>query len=180
MESSDIEGHLERILISEDEIQSRVKELAAEIDKDYEGKSVILIGILNGAMMIMADLSRALKSDVSIDWMAVSSYGGATRSSGVVRILKDLDVDIADRDVLVVEDVLDTGLTLKWVLRTLEARKPKSLKLLTLLRKPEAVRNEVDVRYVGFDIGNEFVVGYGMDFDSHYRNLRAVGILRSQ
>lgn len=180
MRNSDIEGHLDRELFSAEEIAQRVQELAEQIDRDYEGKSLVLVGILKGAMMIMADLSRALKTDAIVDWMALSSYGNSTTSSGVVRILMDLDVDIAGRDVLVVEDVLDTGLTLKWVMRNLEKRNPNSLELLSLLRKPEARANNLNPKYVGFDIDDQFVIGYGMDFAEHYRNLVSIGVLRSE
>lgn len=180
MRDADIEGHLDRELLSEEQIAQRVQELAEQVNRDYEGKSLVLVGILKGAMMIMADFSRALKTDVIVDWMAVSSYGSSMQSSGVVRILKDLDVDIQGRDVLIVEDVLDTGLTLKWVMRNLETRKPNSLELLSLLRKPEARENQVNAKYVGFDIEDEFVIGYGMDFAEHYRNLASIGVLRSE
>lgn len=168
---------LERVLLTEDQIQQRVKELAAQVDQDYAGRPLLLIGVLKGAMMVMADLSRELANPIEIDWMAVSSYGSGRASSGVVRILKDLDVSIEGRDVLIVEDVLDSGLTLRWLLRSLQARQPASLALLTLLRKPEAVTNEVQVDYVGFDIDNEFVVGYGLDFNERFRNLRCIGVL---
>lgn len=180
MRDSDIEGHIDHDLFSEEQIAARIKELAEQVDRDYEGKSLVLIGILKGAMMIMADFSRALKADVTIDWMAVSSYGSSMTSSGVVRILKDLDVDIEGRDVLIVEDVLDTGLTLRWVMRTLRARRPASMELLSLLRKPEARANDLEAKYVGFDIEDEFVIGYGMDFAEHYRNLASIAVLRSE
>jgi len=168
---------LERVLLTEDQIQQRVRELAAEVDRDYAGRPLLLVGVLKGAMMIMADLARELSNPVEIDWMAVSSYGSGRTSSGVVRILKDLDVSIEGREVLIVEDVLDSGLTLRWLLRSLQARQPASLRLLTLLRKPEAVTNQVDVHYLGFDIGNEFVVGYGLDYNEKFRNLRCIGVL---
>ncbi len=177
MEISDSSAKFDRVLFTEEEIAARVKELAAAVDADYAGEDLLLVGVLKGAMMIMADLSRELKTPVEIDWMAVSSYGSGVTSSGVVRILKDLDVSIEGRNVLIVEDVLDSGLTLRWLVRSLQARAPKSLKLLTLLRKPEAVRNEVDVAYVGFDISAEFVVGYGMDHYEKFRNLRNIGVL---
>ncbi len=177
MEISDSSAKFDRVLFTEEEISARVKELAAAVDADYAGEDLLLVGVLKGAMMIMADLSRELKTPVEIDWMAVSSYGSGVTSSGVVRILKDLDVSIEGRNVLIVEDVLDSGLTLRWLVRSLQARAPKSLKLLTLLRKPEAVRNEVDVAYVGFDISTEFVVGYGMDHYEKFRNLRNIGVL---
>lgn len=180
MRASDIEGHIDHELFSAEQIAARVKELAEQVDRDYEGKPLILIGILKGAMMIMADLSRELKTDVSIDWMAISSYGGSRTSSGVVRILKDLDIDIEGRDVLIVEDVLDTGLTLQWVMRNLENRKPASLELLSLLRKPEAREVQSEAKYIGFDIKDEFVIGYGMDFAEHYRNLDSIAVLRSE
>ncbi len=177
MEISDSSAKFDRVLFTEEQIAARVKELAATVDADYAGQDLLLVGVLKGAMMIMADLSRELKTPVEIDWMAVSSYGSGVTSSGVVRILKDLDVSIEGRNVLIVEDVLDSGLTLRWLVRSLQARAPKSLKLLTLLRKPEAVRNEVDVAYVGFDISTEFVVGYGMDHYEKFRNLRSIGVL---
>lgn len=177
MDISDSSVEYSRVLFTEEEIAAKVKELAAAVDADYEGEDLLLVGVLKGAMMIMADLSRELKTPVEIDWMAVSSYGSGVTSSGVVRILKDLDISIEGRNVLIVEDVLDSGLTLRWLVRSLQARQPKSLKLLTLLRKPEAVRNEVDVAYVGFDIPNDFVVGYGMDQGEKLRNLRSIAVL---
>ncbi|HLS04150.1 MAG TPA: hypoxanthine phosphoribosyltransferase, partial [Actinomycetales bacterium] len=148
-----------------------------EIDRDYAGKDVLLVGVLKGAVMIMADLSRAMRSKATMDWMAVSSYGSGTQSSGVVRILKDLDTDISGRHVLVVEDILDSGLTLSWLLSNLRSRGAASVEVCTLLRKPDAAKVEVDVRYVGFDIPAEFVVGYGLDFAERYRNLPFVGTL---
>lgn len=166
-----------KVLFTQEQIAEKVKELAAAVDADYNGEDLLLVGVLKGAMMIMADLSRELTTPVEIDWMAVSSYGSGVTSSGVVRILKDLDISIEGRNVLIVEDVLDSGLTLRWLVRSLQARSPKSLKLLTLLRKPEAVRNQLDVEYVGFDIPNEFVVGYGMDVDEKYRNLRDIRVI---
>ena len=177
MDANDMGADLERVLITEEQIQQRVKELAAEIDRDYAGKDVLLVGVLKGAVMVMADLSRAMHSNAPMDWMAVSSYGSGTQSSGVVRILKDLDADISGRHVLVVEDILDSGLTLTWLLSNLRSRGPASVEVCTLLRKPDAAKVEVDVRYVGFDIPAEFVVGYGLDFDERYRNLPFVGTL---
>lgn len=177
MDANDMGADLERVLITEEQIQQRVRELAAEIDRDYAGKDVLLVGVLKGALMIMADLSRAMHSNAPMDWMAVSSYGSGTQSSGVVRILKDLDTDISGRHVLVVEDILDSGLTLSWLLSNLRSRGPASVEVCTLLRKPDAAKVEVDVRYVGFDIPAEFVVGYGLDFDERYRNLPFVGTL---
>ena len=148
-----------------------------EIADQYEGKDVLLVGVLKGAIMVMADLMRHLRFSAPVDWMAVSSYGSGTKSSGVVRILKDLDTDIKDRHVLVVEDIIDTGLTLSWLITNLKSRGPASVEIATLLRKPEAVTMDVDVTYVGFDIPNAFVVGYGLDYDEKYRNLRCIGTL---
>jgi hypoxanthine phosphoribosyltransferase len=138
---------------------------------------VLLVGVLKGAVMLMADLSRALSSPIEMDWMAVSSYGSGTKSSGVVRIMKDLDRDITGKHVLVVEDILDSGLTLSWLLRNLRSRGPASVEVLTMLRKPDAVKVAVDVKYIGYDIPNEFVVGYGLDYAEKYRNLKVVGTL---
>jgi hypoxanthine phosphoribosyltransferase len=168
---------LDRVLVTEEQIRERVSEMAKEIDADYAGRDVLLVGVLKGAVMVMADLARALRTPLAMDWMAVSSYGSGTKSSGVVRILKDLDGDISGRHVLVVEDVIDSGLTLKWLLRNLKSRGPASIEVCTLLRKPDAAKVDVTVRYVGFDIPNEFVVGYGLDYDERYRNLPFVGTL---
>ncbi len=179
MDDTDFSAQFDRVLVTEKQIAARVKELAAQVDADYAGEDLLLVGVLKGAMMIMADLSRELKTPAEIDWMAVSSYGSGVTSSGVVRILKDLDISIEGRNVLIVEDVLDSGLTLRWLVRSLQARQPKTLRLLTLLRKPEAVRNQLDVSYVGFDIDNEFVVGYGMDHDEKFRNMSYIGVLNS-
>lgn len=177
MDLADLEPGSARILLSADQIAKRVAELAAQVGDDYRDQPLLLVGVLRGAMMIMADFARELPLPVEIDWMAVSSFGSAGGSSGVVRIQKDLDTDISGRHVLVVEDILDSGLTLKWLVRNLRARGPASVELLTLLRKPEAVRNEVDVRYVGFDILDEFVVGYGLDYQERYRNLTSIAVL---
>jgi hypoxanthine phosphoribosyltransferase len=168
---------LERVLLTEEEIQRRIGELAKEIQADYGGRPLLLVGVLKGAVMVMADLSRALPSTVEMDWMAVSSYGSGTKSSGVVRIMKDLDKDITGRDVLIVEDIVDSGLTLSWLIANLSSRGPASVEVCALLRKPEAVKVELPLRYVGFDIPNEFVVGYGLDHAERYRNLRVVGTL---
>ena len=177
MDEKDLGADLERVLVSEEQIRARLAELAAEIDRDYEGRDLLLVGVLKGAVMMMADLARALHAPAEMDWMAVSSYGSGTRSSGVVRILKDLDRDVGGRDVLVVEDIVDSGLTLSWLVENLRARNPASIEVCTLLRKPEAARIEVAVRYVGFDIPNEFVIGYGLDYAERYRNLPFVGTL---
>ena len=171
---------IEEVLISEQEIRTKVAELAAAIDADYVGREILLVGVLKGAVMVMADLARALDTPVSMEFMAVSSYGSSTSSSGVVRILKDLDKDIAGKHVLVVEDIIDSGLTLSWLLRNLRSRQPASLEVCTLLRKPEAFKVDVAVKYVGFDIESEFVVGYGLDYGERYRDLPYVGRLRPE
>ena len=177
MDAQDVKDDLTEVLYSKEEIDAKIRELAAQIDRDYEGKDVLLVGVLKGAVMVMADLSRALKSHVTMDWMAVSSYGSGTKSSGVVRILKDLDADLMNRHVLIVEDIIDSGLTLSWLKSNLESRGPASVEICTLLRKPDAVKVDIDVRYVGMDIPNKFVVGYGLDFAEQYRNLDVIGIL---
>ncbi len=171
---------IEQVLITEEAISAKIAELAAAIDADYLGKEVLLVGVLKGAVMVMADLARALATPVSMEFMAVSSYGSSTSSSGVVRILKDLDRDIVDQHVLVVEDVIDSGLTLSWLLRNMRTRGPASVEVCALLRKPDAAKVEVPVRYVGFDIENEFVVGYGLDFAERYRDLPFVGRLKPE
>jgi hypoxanthine phosphoribosyltransferase len=177
VEPEDITSELDHILLTEQQIQDRLLELATQIDQDYAGKDLLLVGVLKGAVMVMADLARSLHRPVEMDWMAVSSYGSGTTSSGVVRILKDLDDDLNGRNVLVVEDILDSGLTLSWLLKNLSSRGPASVEVFTLLRKPDAMKVNVNPRYVGFDIPNEFVVGYGLDFAQKYRNLRCVGTL---
>jgi hypoxanthine phosphoribosyltransferase len=168
---------LDRVLVTDQQIQARLAELAQEIWAEYEGKDVLFVGVLKGAVMVMADLMRALPGSVPVDWMAVSSYGSGTKSSGVVRILKDLDTDITGKHVLIVEDILDSGLTLSWIKSNLESRQPASVQICTLLRKPDAAKVDLDVKWVGFDIPNEFVVGYGLDYAEQYRNLRDVGTL---
>lgn len=173
----DIEGDLTKVLVTEEQIKQRLDELAAEIDEEYAGKDVLLVGVLKGAVMVMADLARALTIPINMDWMAVSSYGASTKSSGVVRILKDLDSELADRHVLIVEDIIDSGVTLSWLRENLLSRGPASVEICALLRKPDAAKVEVDVKYVGFEIPNDFVVGYGLDFAERYRNLRSVGVL---
>ncbi|MEI6230039.1 MAG: hypoxanthine phosphoribosyltransferase [Actinomycetes bacterium] len=177
MHPEDLGADLERILVDEESLNLRIAELAAQVDADYAGRDLILVGVLKGAVMLMADLSRAMKLPLEMDWMAVSSYGSGTTSSGVVRIIKDLDRDISGKHVLVVEDILDSGLTLSWLLRNLTSRGPASVEVLTMLRKPDAVRVAVTPAYIGFDIPNEFVVGYGLDYGEKYRNLRVVATL---
>ncbi|MEI6363250.1 MAG: hypoxanthine phosphoribosyltransferase [Actinomycetes bacterium] len=177
MDPQDISSELQHVLLTEEQIHERLRELAAQIDSDYEGKDLLLVGVLKGAVMVMADLARCLHRTVDMDWMAVSSYGSGTTSSGVVRILKDLDGDLGGRNVIVVEDILDSGLTLSWLLKNLTSRNPESVEVFTLLRKPDAMKVNVAPRYIGFDIPNEFVVGYGLDYAQRYRNLRCVGTL---
>jgi len=173
----DIRSDLTEVLITEDEIRAKLAELARRVEADYGTTPPLLVGVLKGAVMVMADFARELNCHVEMDWMAVSSYGASTQSSGVVRILKDLDTEIAGRDVLIVEDIIDSGLTLSWLRANLESRGARSVKILALLRKPEAAKVEVDVDYVGFDIPPAFVVGYGLDYAEKYRNLRAIAVL---
>jgi hypoxanthine phosphoribosyltransferase len=170
---------IEDVLIPSDRIQARLVELAAEIDRDYVGRELLLVGVLKGAFILMADLARHLRTPVKFDFMAVSSYGSATQTSGVVRIIKDLDLDIAGRHVLLVEDIVDSGLTLNYLLRNLRARGPASVEVMALLSKPEQTRVELPIRYHGFAVPSVFVVGYGLDYAERYRNLPYVGTLRS-
>jgi hypoxanthine phosphoribosyltransferase len=175
-----LDDDIEKILHTEQDIQLKVEELAAAIDADYAGREVLLVGVLKGALMVMADLARAMKSPLTLDFMAVSSYGSGTTSSGVVRILKDLDRDVTGKDIVVVEDIIDSGLTLSWLLKNLRSRGPASVEVCALLRKPEAAKVDVHVKYMGFDIPNEFVVGYGLDYAERYRNLPYVGTLKPE
>jgi hypoxanthine phosphoribosyltransferase len=178
MDSEAVSSDLTKILLTEEQIHARIAELCRQIEADYEGRPILLVGVLRGAVMVMADLARELrKVDVEMDWMAVSSYGASTQSSGVVRIVKDLDTALEGRDVLIVEDVVDSGLTLAWLRENLESRDPASVEICALLRKPEAAKVEIDVKYVGFDIPTDFVVGYGLDYAERYRNLRDVAVL---
>jgi hypoxanthine phosphoribosyltransferase len=177
MDAADVEGDLVNILFTEEDILKRLDDMARQIEQDYEGHDLLIVGVLRGAVMVMADLARAFNRHVEMDWMAVSSYGSGTKSSGVVRILKDLDTDISGRHVLIVDEIIDTGLTLSWLTSNLASRNPASVEICTLLRKPEALQMNVDVKYVGWDIPNEFVVGYGLDYNEQYRNLRSVGTL---
>jgi hypoxanthine phosphoribosyltransferase len=168
------------VILSEEQIRERVAELGEEISTDYREESVLLVAVLRGAALFVADLARAISTPVELDFMAVSSYGSSTKSSGVVRIIKDLDESIGDRHVLVVEDILDTGLTLKYLLRNLASRKPRSLEVVTLLSKAGKQRVPIDCKYIGFDIADEFVIGYGLDFAEHYRNLPYIGVLKPE
>ena len=177
MRAADIADQLSTVLVTEEQIQERLAVLAQQVTADYEGKDLLLVGVLKGAVMVMADLARALPRQIAMDWMAVSSYGAGTKSSGVVQIRKDLDTDLTDKHVLIVEDIIDSGLTLSWLLENFASRGVASIEVLALLRKPEAAKVEIDCRYVGFDIPNDFVVGYGLDYDERYRNLRDVAVL---
>ena len=177
MDLEAVKGDIERVIVTEEQLQARLKELAAQVEKDYEGKDLLLVGVLKGAVMAVADFLRALQRHIDMDWMAVSSYGSGTKSSGVVRILKDLDRDITGRNVLIIEDIVDSGLTLSWLKSNLESRGVGSVEILSILRKPEAAKVEVDVKYVGFDIPKDFVIGYGLDFDEKYRNLPFIAVL---
>ena len=165
------------VLIDESALQGRIRELGSEVSADYAGRDLLLVGVLKGAVFFMADLMRELTVPCEIDFMAISSYGAATDSSGVVRILKDLDINVAGRDVLVVEDIIDSGLTLSYLMRNLRARKPASLEICALLTKPDRREIDVPVRYIGFEIPNRFVIGYGLDFAERYRNLPYVAVL---
>ncbi len=172
-----VQKDITKVLVTEEQIANRIEELAREIENKYEGKDLLLVGVLKGAVMFMADISRAIQLPVTMDWMAVSSYGSGTQSSGVVRILKDLDVDVLGKNVLIVEDIIDSGLTLSWLISNLTARGAASVEVVALLRKPDAAKVDVEVAWVGFDIPNEFVVGYGLDYAEHYRTLKDVGVL---
>ena len=174
------EGEIASVLVTEQQIKDKIAELAEQIAADYPGNGqgeLLLVGVLKGAVMFMTDFARALPLPTQLEFMAVSSYGSSTSSSGVVRILKDLDRDIAGRDVLIVEDIVDSGLTLSWLLKNLASRNPASLEVVSLLRKPDAVKVDVPVKYIGFDIPNEFVVGYGLDYAERYRDLPYIGTL---
>ena len=168
---------IEKVLFTQEDIDGIVSRLGEEITRDYAGKDLVLIAVLRGAVVFMGDLMRKIELPTNIDFMAVSSYGDGVKSSGIVRIIKDLDIDIRGRDVLIVEDIVDSGLTLSWLLSNLRSRGPASVEICALLRKPEAAKVEIDVKYVGRDIPNEFVVGYGLDFSEKYRNLDFVGTL---
>ncbi|WP_217136477.1 hypoxanthine phosphoribosyltransferase [Leucobacter chinensis] len=177
MDSEQLSGELATILYTEAQLKARLEELAREIEADYPGEPPLLVGVLKGAIMVMADLSRELRFHAQMDWMVVSSYGAGTKSSGVVRILKDLDADITDRDVLIVEDIVESGLTLSWLKENFLSRGARSVKIVTMLRKPELAKVEITVDYVGYDIPPDFVVGYGLDYAEDYRNLRDVAVL---
>jgi hypoxanthine phosphoribosyltransferase len=175
---SELDADIDDVVVSAEQIQARTAELAKLIDTDYGDREPLLVGVLKGAVMFMSDLARVLERPSTMEFMAVSSYGSATTSSGVVRILKDLDRDVAGEHVLIVEDIIDSGLTLSWLLKNLSSRNPASIAIVTLLRKPDALKVDVAVKYVGFDIPNEFVVGYGLDYAERYRDLPYIGRLK--
>lgn len=177
MDATDMGADLKDVLISPEQLAARVGELAAQIDSDYAGQDLLLVGVLKGAVMVMADLARAMHLPAQMDWMAISSYGSGTKSSGVVRILKDLDADISGRHVLVVEDIVDSGLTLSWLIGNLRSRGPASVRVCVLLRKPSSAGMNIDVAYTGFEIDDSFVIGYGLDYAEKYRNLPFIGTL---
>ena len=177
---ADMHPDVSHLVLSEDQIRDRVHELGRQISADYGDESILLVGVLRGAALFMADLARAITSPVEVDFMAVSSYGSSTKSSGVVRIIKDLDETVEDRNVLVVEDILDTGLTLKYLLKNLASRKPRSLEVVTLLNKVGKQQVPIQCKYTGFDIPDEFVIGYGLDYAERYRNLPYIGVLRPE
>jgi len=180
MDTQDAHAHLDDVLVTPEQIRSRIAEISREIEADYPDSTPLLVGVLKGAVMVMADLARELKIDVEMDWMAISSYGNDHTSSGVVKILKDLDTALEGRDVLIVEDIVDTGLTLSWLLGNFESRGARSIRVMTLLRKPDAMQVDVPLDYVGFDIPNAFVVGYGLDYANRYRNLTGVAVLKPE
>ena len=177
MDAQDVQNDLTHVLMSREDVQDTITDLARQIDRDYADKDLLIVAVLKGAVMVVADLTRALHSHVELDFMAVSSYGSGTKSSGVVRILKDLDADLTGRHVLIVEDIIDSGLTLNYLLKSLKVRKPASLEIATLLLKEGIQRVPIDVKYVAFPIGPEFVVGYGLDYAGKYRNLPYVGVM---
>jgi len=177
MDAADMGSSLKEVLITSEQLAKRTAELAAQIDADYAGRELLLVGVLKGAVMVMADLARAMHLPVQMDWMAVSSYGSGTKSSGVVRILKDLDADISGRHVLIVEDIIDSGLTLSWLVGNLKSRNPASVEICAMLRKPSSSQMDVEVAYTGFEVPDEFVVGYGLDYAERYRNLPFIGTL---
>ena len=169
-----------KILVTEEELQKKVSELGAQISRDYEGKNLLLVSVLKGSVVFMADLMRAITIPAKIDFMAVSSYGSGTKTSGVVKIIKDLDLDLSGYDVLIVEDILDSGMTLKYITELLSARGTRSIKIATLLDKPSRRKVDIKADYFCFDIPDEFVVGYGLDYDEKYRNYPAVGVLKPE
>lgn len=177
MNVQDVGTDIEKVLLTEEQLKARIEEMGNEISNDYQGKQLLCVGVLRGAIMAMADLTRAIHVPLHMDWMAVSSYGASTKSSGVVRIVKDLDTEVAGLNILIIEDIIDSGLTLHWMRENLLSRGAAEVKIATILRKPEAAKIEVDVDYVGFDIPNEFVVGYGLDYAEDYRHLPFIGTL---
>lgn len=180
MDAEHMGSDLEKVLLTQEQIWERLDELAAQIWADYEGKDLLLVGVLKGAVLVMSDLMRALPGTAPMDWMAVSSYGSGTKSSGVVRILKDLDTDITDKHVLIVEDIVDSGRTLDWLVKELKRRGAASVEVFALLEKPSRRETDVDVKYKGYDIPDEFVVGFGLDYDERFRNLDSIAVLKAE
>lgn len=178
MDTNSVEADIERVLLTPEDIQDGIARMARGIEKDLQGETPLLVGVLKGAVMVMADLAREIRIPVEMEWMAVSSYGRSTKSSGVVKIVKDLDASLEGRHVVVVEDIVDSGLTLAWLLENFASRQAASIRVAALLRKPEAMNVDVDIDYLGFDIPNDFVVGYGLDYAERYRNLTSVAVLK--
>ncbi|MDA0289485.1 MAG: hypoxanthine phosphoribosyltransferase [Actinobacteria bacterium] len=178
MEFEDVDSDIESVVLTKEQIAEGIARIAREIENDYTDHRPLLIGVLKGAVMVMADLARELRIPVEIDWMAVSSYGASTKSSGVVRIVKDLEISLEGRQVIIVEDIVDSGLTLSWLLENFDSRQAASVRVAALLRKPEAMKVDVTIDYLGFDIPNDFVVGYGLDYSESYRSLSGVGVLK--
>lgn len=176
----ELRAHIESVLLTRTQIEQRLADLAQEIERDYAGTELLLVGVLKGAFMVMADLARHLRVPVSVDFMACSSYGSSTRSSGVVRILKDLDTDIEGRDVLIVEDIIDSGLTLDYLLKNLRSRRPRSIEVFSLLTKPSQRRTDLAIRYMGFEVPDVFVVGYGLDYAERFREVPCIATLKPQ
>ncbi len=178
MEFDDVSSDIESVVLTQEHIAEGVARIARGIEKDHSGTIPLLIGVLKGAVMVMADVARELRIPIEMDWMAVSSYGASTQSSGVVRIVKDLEISLEGRHVIIVEDIVDSGLTLSWLLENFASRQAASVSVASLLRKPDAMKVDVPIDYLGFDIPNDFVVGYGLDYAESYRNLRGVGVLK--
>lgn len=178
MEFDDVSSDIESVVLTQEQIAEGVARIARGIEKDHSGTIPLLIGVLKGAVMVMADVARELRIPIEMDWMAVSSYGASTQSSGVVRIVKDLEISLEGRHVIIVEDIVDSGLTLSWLLENFASRQAASVSVASLLRKPDAMKVDVPIDYLGFDIPNDFVVGYGLDYAESYRNLRGVGVLK--
>lgn len=177
MNSKNIKNDITNILLTKEEIHNKLSDLARQVEIDYKNKNLLIIGVLKGAIMVVADFVRELNKSVEMDWMALSSYGSGTKSSGSVKIIKDINIDLSGKNILIVEDIIDSGLTLSWLYENLLSRGSESVEILTLLSKPDAIKVDIDVKYIGFEIPNTFVVGYGLDYNEKYRNLPFIGIL---